>query len=69
MFLFLCLVLITKIKRQGKSKISLCNSIGGKLLLRPFASYNKLLGTVELRILSNIQDGAFLQKQASVIKS
>ena len=34
----------------------------GKLLLRPPASYNKLLDKVASRILSNIHDGALRRK-------
>ena len=68
MSLFLCLVLIKRIRKQGESKISLCNPSGGKLLLRPSASYNKLFGRIVLRILSNIQDGALLQNQATALR-
>ena len=67
-FLFLCLVLIKRVTRQGESKINLCNPSGRKLLLRPCTSYNKLLGRIVLRILSTIQDGALLQKQAAAIR-
>ena len=34
---------------QGESKIPLCNSSGGKLLLRPSSSYNKLLGRKKVK--------------------
>ena len=61
-------MLIKRIKKQGESKIPLCNPSDGKLLLRPSASYNKLFGRIALRILSNIQDGALLQKQATALR-
>ena len=51
-----------RIRRQRESKITLCNASGGKFLLRPSSSYNKLLGRIAFRILSNIHDGAFLGK-------
>ena len=47
--------------------IPLCNSIGGKLLLIPSLSYNKLFVRVTFRILSNINDGAFLWKQPTTL--
>ena len=34
---------------MGGSEIPLCNPSGEKLLLRPFLSYNKLLGRVAFR--------------------
>ena len=39
---------IKRIKRQCEFKISMCwkDSSGGKILLRPSANYNKLLGRV-----------------------
>ena len=40
--------------------IPLCNSSGGKLLLILSLGYNKLFVRVTFRILSNINDGAFL---------
>ena len=56
-----------EIRRLGESTIPLCNSNGGKLLLRPSSSYHKLLGRVASRILSNIlskiHDGVLLRKQ------
>ena len=67
--LFLCLVIIKRIRRQDESRIPLRSPSGGKLLLRPSAGCNKLLGRVVLRILSNIQDEALLQKQATAIRS
>ena len=48
--------------RQGESKILLCNLSDGKLLLTLSVSYNKLLDKVASKILSNILDGALLQK-------
>ena len=51
-----------RISMQGESKITLCNPSGGKLLLRPSSSYNKLLGRIAFRILSNIHDEAVLGK-------
>ena len=50
-------VWIEVIGRQGESKISLYNSIVGKILLRASAGYNELLGRGVFRILPNIQDG------------
>ena len=44
------------------SKIPLRKPSGGKPLLRTSSRYNKLLGSVEFRILSNIHDGALLSK-------
>ena len=41
--IFFYLVLMKRIKRQGDSKIPLCNPSGGKYPLRPSASYNKFL--------------------------
>ena len=61
-FIFLFLMLIKGIRRQSESKIPLPNPSGGKLLLRPSLSYNKLLGSGVPRTLSNIYDEAFLQK-------
>ena len=61
-FFGFCLVQIKINKRQVESKIPLCNPSDGKLLLRSSASYNKLLDRVAFRILSNIHDGALLQK-------
>ena len=55
--------------RQGESKIPLCNPSGGKLLLKPSSSYNKLLVRVAFRILSNIHDGALLGKLALTIST
>ena len=49
-----------RIRRQGESKITLCNPSGGKLFLRPSSSYNKLLDRIAFRILSNIHDGTLL---------
>ena len=49
-------------QEAGGSKIPLCNTSGGELLLRPSLSYNKLLGRVAFRILSSIYDGALLRK-------
>ena len=40
-----------------------------KLLLRPSSSYNKLLGKVALRTLSNIHDGALLRKQQTTFNT
>ena len=60
--LLLCLVLIKRIRRQGVSEIALCNPSGAKLPVRPSSTYNKLLGRIAFRILSNIHDGALLQK-------
>ena len=40
---FLLLVQIKRIRRQDKPKIPLPNSSGGKVRLRLFSSYNKLL--------------------------
>ena len=60
--LVLCLVQIKRIKRQGESKIPLCNPSNRKLPLRPSASYNKLLDRVGFRTMSNIHDRALLQK-------
>ena len=55
-----------RFRRQGESKILLCNSSGGNFLLRPSSSYNKFLGRVAFKILSNIlskmYDGAPLRK-------
>ena len=59
-FLFLGFVLIKRIRWQGESKILLCKASGENLLRIPSTSYNKVLGRVVLRILSNIQDGFFL---------
>ena len=61
-------MLIKRIRRQSDAKIPVCNPVGGKLLLRPSTSYNKLLGRVVLRILSDIQDGALLQKYTRAIR-
>ena len=46
-----------------KSEICLRNHSGGKLLLKPFSSYNKLLGRILFRFPSNIHDGALPRKQ------
>ena len=35
-----------EIRRPGESKIPICNPSGGKRLLKPSSSYNKLLGRV-----------------------
>ena len=51
-----------RIRRQGGSKIALWNPNGEKLFLISFSSYNKLLGRIAFRILSNIHDGALLEK-------
>ena len=51
-----------RIRWQWESKITLCNPSGGKLLLRLSLSYNKLLGRIAFRILSNIHGGALLGK-------
>ena len=48
--------------RQGESKILLRNISVGKLLLRVSSSYNNLLGSASIIILSKIHDGALLQK-------
>ena len=40
---FLLLVQIKRIRRHDEPKIPLPNSSGGKVRLRPFSSYNKLL--------------------------
>ena len=45
---------------QGESKIPLRNPSGGQLLLRPSASYNKLLDRVAFRILSSIHEDLHL---------
>ena len=54
------------IRKQGEFEIPFYNPSGGKFLLRPSSSYNKLLGRVAFRILSNIplkiHDGALLRK-------
>ena len=55
-------VLIKIIRRLDESKIPLSNPSGGKLLLRPSASYSELLGRVVFRIPPNIHDGPLLQK-------
>ena len=47
-------------EKEVEFKIPLCNPSGGELLIRPSSSYNKLLGRVAFRILSNIHDGFFL---------
>ena len=66
--MFSLLVLLKEIrtrdepKMQEGYKIPLRNPSGGKLLLRSSSSYNKLLGRVAFRILSNIHEGAPLQK-------
>ena len=46
-----------------KSEICLRNHSGGKLLLKPFSSYNKLLDRILFRFLSNIHDGVLPRKQ------
>ena len=61
-FIFLFLVLIKGIRRYSESNIPLPQPSGGKLLLRPSVSYNKLLGSGVSRALSSIYDGAFLRK-------
>ena len=61
-FIFLLLMLIKGIRRYSECKIPLPNPSGGKLLLKLSVSYNKLLGSGVSRTLSNIYDGAFLQK-------
>ena len=48
--------------RQGMSNIPLCNPSDGKPLLRLSSSYNRLLVRDAFRILSNIHEGALLQK-------
>ena len=60
-FLVLFSVLIKGIRSYGESKIPLHNPSGGKLLLRPPASSNELLGRVLFRTLSNIYDQVFLR--------
>ena len=62
-FIYLLLVLIKGTRRHSECKIPLPNPSGGKLLFRPSVSYNKLLSSGVSRTLSNIYDGAFLQKQ------
>ena len=63
---FLFLMQTKKIRRQRESKIPFYKSSGGMLFLRPSWSYNKLLDRITFRILwnilSNIHDGALLQK-------
>ena len=46
----------------GEVQDSLVYPCGGKHLLRPSSSYNKLLGRVAFKILSNIHGGALLRK-------
>ena len=55
--LFLCLVEIKRIRRQGESKIPFCIPTGEKLLLRPSSSCNKLLGRVTFILLSSNLNG------------
>ena len=59
-----CFCVWCKLRELGGrgSKIPLRNPSGGKPLLRTSSRYNKLLGSVEFRILSNIHDGALLSK-------
>ena len=61
-FIFFFFVLVKIIRRLDEPKIPLSNPSGGKLLLRPSASYNELLGRVVFRIPPNIHDGPLLQK-------
>ena len=49
-------------KKAGGVQDSLVLPSGGKLLLGPSSSYNKLLGRVAFRILSNIHDGSLPRK-------
>ena len=65
--LILWLFLIKRIRRQGEPKIPLCNLIGGKLLLGPFLSQNKLLLRVAFRTLVKTHDGALLQKYPTTL--
>ena len=62
------LVWIKIIKREGESKIPLCNPSGGKILLRASASYNKLLGRAAFRILPDFHDGVPLRKQPASLR-
>ena len=55
--LVLWLMWMKRIRRQGESKIPLCNLSDGKLLRS--VSYNNLLDRVAFKILSIIHDGAF----------
>ena len=47
MLLILSLVYVKRIRRQGESKISLCNPSAGRLRFRPSLSYNKLFNCAE----------------------
>ena len=47
---------------QGEFKIPFCDPRGRKLLFRHSSNYNKLLGRVAFRIVSNIYDGVLLRK-------
>ena len=49
------------IRRQGESKIPICNLIDRKFLLGP-ATYNKLLERIAFSVLWNIHDWDLLQK-------
>ena len=44
-----------------------CLNQVGKSFVRPTSNYNKLLGRVAFRILSNIHDGALLRKQPTAL--
>ena len=63
------LVWIKITKRQGEFRILLCNSSGGKILLRASASYTNLLGGVALRILQRICNEAPPAKATNGLKT
>ena len=63
------LVWIKITKRQGEFRILLCNSSGGKILLRASAGYTNLLGGVALRILQRICNEAPPAKATNGLKT
>ena len=59
---------VARVMRQGESKIPLCNPSSGKILLRAFSSYNKLLGRVAYKILPKHPRWSFPTKTTSCLK-
>ena len=67
--IYITVPLIKRIRKQGESKIPLCNPSGGKLPLRTSVSYNKLLGGGVFRTPQNIYDEAFFAKIVNGFKT